>query len=190
MGKDRSIGRRISVHPSLIVWLSILLYLQPRLSVAFLLAASFHELGHVLALSLMGKPPDCLSLSFLGANMDVPALSYGGAALSYAAGPLFSFLLGLYGPWLPVLGRISIGLGLFNLLPISGLDGSGILTSLLCLVLSPDTAQRIARWVSMGVSLLAFSLALYWHHAAQFGLWLPVLAGLLLVKSVYLLANT
>ncbi len=190
MGKDRSIGRRISVHPSLIVWLSILLYLQPRLSVAFLLAAAFHELGHVLALSLMGKPPDCLSLSFLGANMDVPALSYGGAAIAYAAGPLFSFLLGLYGPCLPTLGRISIGLGLFNLLPISGLDGSGILTCLLCLALSPDTAQCIARWVSLAVSLLAFPLILYWHHVHQFSLWLPVLAGLLLVKSVYLLANT
>ena len=82
MGSELPLGRRISVHPSMILWLSILIYLQPRLSIAFLLAAAVHELGHVTALSLMGKPPNQLSLSFLGANMDVPALSYGQAAMA------------------------------------------------------------------------------------------------------------
>ena len=82
MGAELPLGRRISVHPSMILWLSILIYLQPRLSIAFLLAAAVHELGHVTALSLMGKPPNQLSLSFLGANMDVPALSYGQAAMA------------------------------------------------------------------------------------------------------------
>ena len=63
MGSELPLGRRISVHPSMNLWLSILIYLQPRLSVAFLLAAAVHELGHVTALSLMGKPPDRLHLS-------------------------------------------------------------------------------------------------------------------------------
>lgn len=189
MGSERSLGRRISVHPSMILWLSILIYLQPRLSIAFLLAAVVHELGHLMALSLMGKPPEQLSLSFLGANMDVPALSYGQAALAYASGPLFSLLLGLYLPICPALGLMSLALGLFNLLPICGLDGSGILVSLLSLRFAPETAQRTARVVSIVLCMLALPFAFWAGKRYQMGLWLPALAGLLLAKSIYLVAR-
>lgn len=189
MGSERSLGRRISVHPSMILWLSILIYLQPRLSVAFLLAATIHELGHFTALSLMGKSPDQLSLSFLGANMDVPALSYGQAAIAYVSGPLFSLILGLYLPICPALGLMSLALGLFNLLPICGLDGSGILVSLLSMHFAPETAQRTARIVSIVLCMLALPFAVWAGKRYQMGLWLPALAGLLLVKSIYLVAR-
>ena len=190
MGSERSLGRRISVHPSMVLWLSILIYLQPWLSIAFLLAAAVHELGHVTALSLMGKPPDQLSLSFLGANMDVPALSYGQAALAYASGPLFSMILSLYLPICPALGLMSLALGLFNLLPICGLDGSGILVSLLSMHFAPETAQRTARIVSIVLCMLALPFAVWAGKRYQMGLWLPALAGLLLVKSIYLVARS
>ncbi len=189
MGSARSLGRRISVHPSMILWLSILIYLQPRLSIAFLLAAAVHELGHFTALSLMGKPPNQLSLSFWGANMDIPALSYGQAAMAYAAGPLFSLILGLYLPICPALGLMSLSLGLFNLLPICGLDGSGILVSLLSLRFAPETAQRTARIVSIILCMLALPFAVWAGKRYQMGLWLPALAGLLLAKSIYLVAR-
>ena len=189
MGSERSLGRRISVHPSMVLWLSILIYLQPWLSIAFLLAAAVHELGHVMVLSLMGKPPDHLTLSFLGANMDVPALSYGQAAMAYASGPLFSLILSLYLPICPALGLMSLALGLFNLLPICGLDGSGILVSLLSMHFAPETAQRTARIVSIVLCMLALPFAVWAGKRYQMGLWLPALAGLLLVKSIYLVAR-
>ena len=189
MGSELPLGRRISVHPSMILWLSILIYLQPRLSVAFLLAAAVHELGHVTALSLMGKPPDQLHLSFLGANMDVPALSYGQAAMAYAAGPLLNLILGLYLPVCPALGLMSLALGLFNLLPVCGLDGSGILVSLLSLHFAPETAQRTARFVSIVLCILALPFAVWAGKRYHFGLWLSALAGLLLAKSIYLVAR-
>lgn len=189
MGAELSLGRRISVHPSMILWLSILIYLQPRLSIAFLLAAAVHELGHVTALSLMENPPDLLSLSFLGASMDVPTLSYGQAAIAYASGPLFSLILGLYLPICPALGLMSLALGLFNLLPICGLDGSGILVSLLSLRFAPETVQRTVRIISIILCMLVLPFAVWAGKRYQIGLWLPALAGLLLAKSIYLVAR-
>ena len=116
MGAVFPLNNRITVHPSLILWLSILCYLHPVLSMGFLSAAAVHELGHYIALLLMGKPPTGLTLHGMGASMDVPGLGYIQAAFAYAAGPMFSLLLALYGRLFPVTGTLSLCLGLFNLL--------------------------------------------------------------------------
>lgn len=189
MGAVFPLKCRITVHPSLIVWLSILIYLQPRLSLGFLWAAAIHELGHVIALHLLKKPPTHLTLHGLGASMEIPALGYGQAVFAYAAGPAASLLLGLYGRLFPVTGILSLCLGLFNLLPICGLDGSGILENLLCLRLSQDAAQRIVRLISLLLCGMAVPAALFISRMYHLGLWLPVLAGLLLLKSIYLVAR-
>lgn len=180
--------RRITVHPSLILWLSILCYLHPSLSMGFLSAAAVHELGHALALLLMEKPPTGLTLHGMGASMDIPGLGYGQAIFAYAAGPLFSLLLALYGRLFPVAGRMSLCLGLFNLLPICGLDGSGILENLLCLRFSPETARNTAQIVSVIFCMLILPLGIFaWKPDSP---WLPVLAGLLLMKSIYLVVKS
>jgi hypothetical protein len=69
--------KRVQVQPSLVLWLSMLFYLRPRLLGAFLLAAGLHELGHYGALVLLGRRPGGVTLSVLGAEMAVPALGYG-----------------------------------------------------------------------------------------------------------------
>lgn len=183
MGAVFPLKCRITVHPSLIVWLSILIYLQPGLSLGFLWAAAIHELGHVIALYLLQKPPTHLTLHGLGASMEIPALGYGQAVFAYAAGPAASLLLGLYGRLFPVTGILSLCLGLFNLLPICGLDGSGILENLLCLRLSQDAAQRIVRLISLLLCGMAVPAALFISRMHHLGLWLPMTAVLLLAKS-------
>lgn len=190
MGAVFPLNSRITVHPSLILWLSILCYLQPRLSIGFLLAAAIHELGHSIALFLMNQPPTHLTLHGMGASMDVPSLGYGQAVLAYAMGPMFSLVLGLYGRLLPVTSLMSLCLGLFNLLPICGLDGSGILVNALSLRLSPNTAQSLTRIVSVVVCMLILPFAFFLGKRYRLGLWLPALTGLLLLKSIYLVAKS
>lgn len=145
-------GKRIAgflaLHPALILWLSVLGYLRPRLTLGFLGAAAFHELGHLLALWAMDARPDALRLGLFGAALDIPAMGYGQSLFCYASGPLFSFLLWGLSPWLPTAAGISLCLGLFNLLPISGLDGAGMLSCLLCLRWEPARADRLCLWVS------------------------------------------
>lgn len=189
MGSALSIGRKISVHPSLILWLSILLYLQPRISAAFLLAAGVHELGHWAALTWLGTPPTHLTLHFTGASMEIPPLGYSQAVLAYAAGPLASLLLGLFWRILPATALLSLCLGLFNLLPICGLDGSGILENLLCCRLTQSAAQTAVRILSAVLCAAIVPAAIWFAQVHALGLWLPMLALMLLAKSLNMVVS-
>ncbi len=190
MGSELSIGRKLSVHPSLILWLSILVYLQPRLSAAFIMAAIVHELGHLAALTGLGTPPTHLTLHAAGASMEIPPLGYSRAVLAYAAGPLASLLLGLFWRILPAAALLSICLGLFNLLPLCGLDGNGILENLLCCHLSQSAAQTAVRILSAVLCAIIVPAAIWLAQVYALGLWLPMLALLLLAKSLIMVAST
>ena len=184
MGADHILRRPVTVHPSLILWLSILIYLRPKLALAFLLAAGIHELGHWLCLWAMGAPPRAVYLSALGARMEVPPLPYEKAALAAAAGPLSSLLLALCWPIYPELGFLSLILGLFNLLPLGGLDGGRILENALYLRLPPYQARKIYLGSTTAFAAGLLPLGLYWGHACGLGLWPGLLSLLLLVKAV------
>ena len=175
---------KCQVHPSLLLWLSILIYLRPRLALAFLLSAGLHELGHWLCLCGLGAPPKALYLSAIGAKMDTPPLSYGNTILAAAAGPLASLLGALLWPLFPTLGFFSLCLGLFNLLPLGGLDGGRILYSLLCLRLPEALARQLYLGISTAVAAGLLPLGLYLGHCWSLGLWPGLLGLLLLVKAL------
>lgn len=174
---------RCTVHPSLILWLSVLYYLSGRVVLPFLAAAALHELGHALALYLLDKPPRALRLSFAGAVMETPPLGYREELLSAAAGPGMSLLLGLLTPLWPTLGIYSLGLGLFNLLPLFGLDGGRMLRCGLLLRLPERTANNLCRGAAIGTGLVLLLGALG-LRTAGWGLWPVLLAGYLLVKAL------
>ena len=179
-----SLRGSVSVHPSLLLWLSILCYWDMHLTFCFLLAAGIHEMGHGLALLCMGRPPCRMELSALGAQLEIPALGYGQSALALAAGPIASLLLGLTLPLCPTAGLLSLGLGLFNLLPLRGLDGGELLYNLLCLRLSPERSDRITSGISILLSALVVPVSLILSLRLSLGLWLPAASLLLLMKSL------
>lgn len=173
---------KLSVHPSLILWLSIFFYVSPELLLPFFLASAFHELGHFLVLKKLQKPPIALNLSFSGAAMETPFLNYREELLSAAAGPIFSLLLAALWPLWPVTGMYSMILGVFNLLPVAGLDGSRILSAFLHMRCSPHTARTLCWVISIAACLVlllwATILAFYFH----FGLWPILFTGIFSLK--------
>ncbi len=173
-----------SVHPSGILWLSVLFYLEPALVLPFLLAAGLHELGHALALRAMGRPPLSVTLSFSGAKMEVGSLSYRQELWAAAAGPGMSLLVALLWPVLPALGLYSLLLGCFNLLPIPGLDGGRILRCALLLRCREETALRISRYLGIVTALGLWGWAVYLSQAAGLGLWPLLVAALGLYKAL------
>lgn len=173
-----------SIHPSLILWLSILFYLDMHILIPFFLAAAFHELGHYWMLRCLGKPPYTMALSFSGAKMETGSLSYREEFYAAAAGPAASLLLGLLLPLWPDLAVYSVILGCFNLLPIPGLDGGRILSSLLLMHLREDTARRICKYLAMVTALSLWGAALYLSGPLHFGMWPILLAALLLYKAL------
>ncbi len=137
----------------------------------FLLAAACHELGHLAAALAQGLEVRSLTLSAMGAELDISRrCSYPGELLLLLCGPLVNLLLAALG--------INLLLALFNLLPIPPLDGG-------------EMVRLGAEWLLPGrtaffvVELLAdFTCILF----TAFGLWFALQGNpMLLMLGIWLL---
>ena len=182
MGKPHSL--KLTVHPSVILWLALLFYQRAAVLLPFLLAAAVHELGHLLALRLLRHPLPSITLSFSGAVMETGLLSYRDELLAAAAGPLASLAAGSFLPLWPEFGLYSVILGLFNLLPLPGLDGGRMLRCAAMLLLPPESASRICRVLGICTGLALWGCALYLTFRLQCGLWPLLLGAMLLTKAL------
>ena len=124
---------------------------------SLLLAITLHESAHILAARIFGFGSSSLALTAGGMRLSFykekglfPSL-----AVLFAGcfvGAVFSLL-----PFLPLYFRLySAGLSIVNLLPVSCLDGGGILLLILECLMLPDRAYRISRGIS-----IAFVLAIW-----------------------------
>ena len=131
-----------------------------------LLACLVHELAHAAAIRALGGRIACVRLTAVGAEMELDSrrpLSCGGELAAALAGPMGSFLCAWaaaeLGWWL--LAGLSLGQGLFNLLPIPPLDGGRALYALLAgLGRAPEGAGRLLTLFSAGALGLLFGLSL------------------------------
>lgn len=151
-----------------------------------LLAALAHEVGHLLALKVVGGRVTSFSLGVLGAAMgtDSAALSYRREMLVVAAGPAMNLILAAaasgWGGANPLWVGINLVLCLFNLLPVRPLDGGRLLELAVSWVWGPLAGERAAAAVGAAASL-GLALFLLWLVWATGGsLWLlPAAAGLM-----------
>lgn len=159
---------RLSVSPGFLVLLGLLCYLDQGADLLGpgLLACALHELGHWLAICLLGGKVARLRLTAVGAELALDGsrpLSYGRECAAALAGPAASLLTAELAAWsrLYLLAGLSLGQGLFNLLPVLPLDGGRALGLLLSLG-GEDRAQRTMRVLSAVVSgvLLGVGLVL------------------------------
>nr|WP_326184997.1 peptidase M50 [uncultured Oscillibacter sp.] len=162
-----------------------------RLLATVLGAAAVHELGHLLALRLLGAHVTGLRVSVLGAVLETDSgcLSYGGELLAVLAGPAANLLCALLltardgARWAVPVGTHLV-LGLFNLLPVGPLDGGRALYLLTVWAFGPAPAERAARWIgtAAAASLAAGVGWLMWRTGGS--LWLLPAAGGLLWAAV------
>ena len=137
---------------------------------AIALAVFFHELGHILALRLLGLRIRRVRLEMRGFCIEyygeAGALSHALAALS---GPFAGLgwavgaaLLGkrLDADWLSLSSGVSLLLSVFNLLPALPLDGGRIMLTLSCALAGEQKGERVTEALSLfiGASLLAFGI--------------------------------
>lgn len=175
---------RVRLHPSAILWLSVLGYLRPKIVFPFLLSAVLHELGHGLALFWMGQAPREICFRLEGARMETPPLSYRQELLCAAAGPAVSLLLGLTLPVFPMLGGYSLCLGLFNLLPLGSLDGGRMLRCVLLLHMPEGRALKICRFINICTGLFLLLPGLLLCVVFRMGIWPLLISGLLCGKAL------
>lgn len=138
----------------------------------FWMAAILHELGHLLALYLLGGRVShfCFRLSGGELQYDGKHLSYGREILLALAGPGMNLLCAWLCGWLAVFGQrellyqfsgCHLVLAFFNLLPALPLDGGRVLQNLLELRY-PMEGEGLALKISLcvGAILLLFGLFL------------------------------
>ncbi len=157
---------KIRIAPAALLYFLILALGRSFLFPATLLAALFHECGHLLAARWLGIRVRLLEVDLFGAKIYPVGFipSYRAELLLAAAGPLFSLLLGVF--LLPhssnlavALLRATLSFALFNLLPISDFDGGRILHAALAGLFCTETADRVLAVTSYLSLLFLFSLS-------------------------------
>ncbi len=135
------------------------------------LAGVVHELGHALAIHGLGGKISRLRVTAVGAEMVISAarpLGAGARCLAAMAGPVSNLaaaaLAARMGEEWFFFAGLNLGLAVFNLLPITQLDGGQIIYHLTALLWSPYGAERvisILSWVTSLALLLGGGLALW-----------------------------
>lgn len=181
---------KIRIAPR-VVLIFLLFLVTDRSGLVFvtLLAAFFHELGHILAARMLHIPFRRMRIDLMGARLEI-----GGRMLSYreewilaVSGPLASFLVAAVGvifwKWTELsvyFSCASLLLGGLNLLPIRSFDGGRMLeasvaafagtrmayrvitlSSFFCLFLLWAVSVYFLLRVGDGISLFFFSLSLF-----------------------------
>ena len=137
-----------------------------EVSTDVLLPAFCHELGHLLALWLLGLHIRSIRMELRGFCIEYyGSCSAVGHALAAAAGPFAGFAwawaasaigqrTGL--DWLSLSAGVSLLLSLFNLLPALPLDGGRIVLALSCAVLGDRRGEHVTEALSLfvGAALL------------------------------------
>ncbi len=157
---------RLRITPGALLLLFVLLLQKNALLAVTVIAVLLHEAGHLLAAARLGIRIRTLELDLIGAQIYPATLlpSYRAELLLALGGPLASFLLFLitlpFGTdFMTLLGRTSLSLALFNLLPVSGFDGGRMLFSLLAAPFGERIATRAVAVTSYLSLLLLFLLS-------------------------------
>ena len=160
-------GARVHISPTAVLLVAVFALMAPIVCLAaVLLAAVCHEMGHYIALRLCGGRLEGLSVSAFGAQMrirDRNHLSYGREALCVLAGPLvnvtLSWLMSVGGKWREefyLFAGAQLVLGVFNLLPLTALDGGRLLWIGIAWVTDPFLADKVCRVATL-VLLMALA---------------------------------
>lgn len=134
-----------------------------------LIAAAVHETGHLAALYALKMPPKRIRLRLCGIQISHTQLYVGALSRSVvaAAGPATNFVLSVCllpfsaPPFAAQLCAAGIVVGVFNLLPLSGLDGGDILRCLLDAVCKDETVYIISKAVDIAVSFMLLAVGIY-----------------------------
>lgn len=154
-------------------------------------AAAVHELGHCLALRLLGVPIGGLRIGVFGAELaaDRRGLSYPGELAAVLAGPGANLLCAvsltlLGGTRWAVFTGANLVLCAFNMLPVRPLDGGRSLYLLAAWGAGPAAGERAVRWAGEAASLLLAASLVFVMARTGGSLWLlPPAAGLLLAAA-------
>ena len=147
---------KISISASTVLYFAALAFFDGAHILPLLSAVALHETGHILCAKILNVKIKRMVLSPLGARLEIKDnISYRNEILISIAGPL----LGILGfglsllflnrfPYIDRFAFISLALSIFNLLPLSTLDGGRAVFCLCALIFNLDFAESVMRFIT------------------------------------------
>lgn len=151
--------KKLNISKTFLCFIAISYYFDgEKLVLPTLLACFLHEMGHYLAIRLVGANIGTVQIGVFGASMPVVGMmGYGAEIFCAVSGPLVNLACAhLFSrfSWGYVFSGIHLSLAIFNLLPVSKLDGGRILSCFLHLLLNGDRAERMSYYLDLFFSFL------------------------------------
>ena len=150
--------KKIKISPLCLIWFVFLVQYQGEFFLPLLCAIFLHEMGHILVARVLKIKIKCFRFSMLGARIETEQEpSYLNEFLLAAGGPFLGFLgfalaytfsqqyasVPFVARFLLPFAVISLSLTIFNLIPLSTLDGGRMLFCFVCKYFSLDFAIKI-----------------------------------------------
>ena len=136
-------------------------------------ACALHETGHLLAMKIKGEKAS--AITFYGGGIKISRERQSSSVLVILGGVIVNFalaamLLFTKNQYMNIFGAINLIIGLFNLLPISCLDGKQLIDIILLKILSPQKALLCSYTLEIVNSIIAFIavIVLLWFNAVNF----------------------
>lgn len=138
-----------------------------------LLFSAVHEIGHILMMFILGKPPKAIRIMFYGLEIKTSVFSKKEMIMIALSGPLVNILISIIFIVLSMFFDdvgfavlINLIIALFNLLPVSTLDGGDVLLSALSLKFDYYTSKKIAKNISLffSIIILIFGVVLVFYN--------------------------
>lgn len=144
---------------------ALLLWQPDGLALSCLFASLIHEGGHLLAMMVVGVPPQTCVIGAFGLRLDLDnaLVGYGKNLMISLAGPLVNGVAAalLFGINRSDTAMVHLVLAGLNLLPASALDGGEVLRCGMCLIGMESLASTVVRFASAMV-LLPLATASIW----------------------------
>ena len=160
-----------------------------------ILCYGIHELGHLFFSYMVGAEMRGFKIGSLRLKLFYSSenLSYKRELLVQSGGIIFNLLSCLIVSFLPIFqGDVaeffkicSLSLALFNLYPVSVLDGGGMLKSISCIFLSSTSAEKISRITSFACAVIMWLISVYLQLVFNSNISLFAISVLLLIELCF-----
>lgn len=168
---------RVEYSGTACVFLALLCLVLPLdWLLAALTAAVFHELCHVIAVIFTGGNIYSLRIDTNGAVMEASMMEPWQELVCILAGPAGSLSLLALSKYIPKTALCGLVQGLFNLIPVSPLDGGRALKCMTGMLFSSKTANRICNGVKWAVLFLIAAAGICGTFAMKLGI-MPALTA-------------